>query len=139
MKFAVLASMAALTSAYFTEDRCCEQCPSGKSKYYSIVESKGLCGESCIMPEHYWIYKLLEHGLTEAKTNTPCADNDYPHYTNTDVHEFLNIKASVDFFDKKSGMAISEVEQSEESEKNSSSSSSSSDSDSTEESLPFMQ
>ena len=43
---------------------CCNVCEDPKKKkYYSIVESKGKCGECCMHPTHYRFFKIFEPGL----------------------------------------------------------------------------
>lgn len=88
-----------LHDKYFLNEKCCETCPQGKNKYYSIpILSKDHCGESCIDPDHYYEYKLLEPKLTKAKTNTPCLDMGFT-YQETEEHKFGPIKVNVDIFE----------------------------------------
>jgi hypothetical protein len=67
--------------------KCCSTCPQGQEKYFSIPKFfRHNCGESCIAPEKYDIYKVLEPDLTKADTNTPCADRGFTTYVNTETH-----------------------------------------------------
>lgn len=87
-----------LHDKYFSNNKCCDTCPEGKDKYYSIpILSKDHCGESCIEPEHYNAYRILELKLTKAETNTPCLDKGFV-YENTEQHGFGPVKISVDMY-----------------------------------------
>ena len=82
------------------EPRCCETCPEGTNKYYSIPNKRN-CGESCIAPEDFDKYHKFEPGLLPTDSNTPCADNDYPVYTKTETHgKHTSVEITVDFFHK---------------------------------------
>jgi len=82
------------------EPKCCETCPEGTDKYYSIPNEDN-CGESCIAPEDYNKYHKLEPGLLLAETNTPCPDHDYPVYDHTETHgKHTRFAIAVDFFHK---------------------------------------
>ena len=86
-----------LHSKYF-EKQCCETCPEGTDKYYSIpILMHGHCGESCIRPEDYNKYKLFEPKLTLADTNTPCVDRGFT-YEKTEQHGFGPVKVEVDLY-----------------------------------------
>ena len=55
---------------------CCKSCTvAGQVKYYSIDKVHNMCGECCMKPSQYKIYKIFEPGLTLAQDNTPCADS----------------------------------------------------------------
>ena len=86
--------------ASLTDTPCCVKCDiqDGYIKYYSTVTKNKMCGESCIKEKDYWIFKLFEHNLTKAVDNTPCADENYTVYENTEVHGFGPIKVAVDFY-----------------------------------------
>ena len=88
-----------LHNRYFNS-KCCDTCPDGTEKYYSIpILSKDQCGESCINPENYNKFKLLEPKLTKADTDTPCLDRGYTYYE-TEKHGFGPVKISVDLYKK---------------------------------------
>ena len=87
-----------LHDKFFSTEKCCASCPKGTDKYYSIpILSKDHCGESCIDPDHYTRYHLLEPKLTKATTNTPCLDMGYS-YENTQQHGFGPVKIDVDMY-----------------------------------------
>ena len=81
-------------------NKCCDTCSEGTEKYYSIpIASKDHCGESCIDPNNYRKFKLLEPKLTKADSNTPCLDRGYTYYE-TEKHGFGPIKIAVDLYQK---------------------------------------
>ena len=60
------------------EEKCCDICPSGTDKYYSTpFFFKHNCGESCIKPEDYLKYKILEPALTKANSSHPCQEKGF--------------------------------------------------------------
>ena len=107
-----------------SSSKCCDSCALPAVKYYSINHAFKQCGESCIDPSDYNMYKLLEPGnmdtirnvymsvvlssnnnmfllagLTLAETNSPCADNGYIEYLETVEHgDFTPIQAEVDVY-----------------------------------------
>ena len=86
-----------LHDKYFN-NKCCETCPDGTTKYYSIpLLSKDHCGESCISPDNYYKFKILEPMLTKADTNTPCLDKGFTYYE-TEKHGFGPIQIDVDLY-----------------------------------------
>ena len=88
-----------LHDKYFNK-KCCDTCPDGTEKYYSIpIASNDHCGESCIDPKNYKKFKLLEPKLTKADTNTPCLDRGYTYYE-SEKHGFGPIKIAVDLYKK---------------------------------------
>ena len=87
-----------LHDKYFSTGKCCDTCPEGEDKYYSIpIISKDHCGESCIKPEDYNKYHLLEPQLKKATTNTPCLDMGYS-YEDTEERGFGPVKIAVDMY-----------------------------------------
>lgn len=86
-----------LHDKYFNS-KCCDTCPDGTEKYYSIpLLSKDHCGESCISPDNYYKFKILEPMLTKADTNTPCLDKGFTYYE-TEKHGFGPIQIDVDLY-----------------------------------------
>ena len=82
-------------------EKCCTSCEAPKEKYFSIVYLLGNCGESCLDPNQYWLYKILEPGLRKDKeSNTPCADRGYDHYKYSPTHSAGPIHAKLDMYDK---------------------------------------
>ena len=70
------------------EDPCCEVCPEGMIKVYSIVTFPAHnCGESCIVEKEFWKYKIFEWGLTKAEGRDQhvCVTNNFS-YSETVVH-----------------------------------------------------
>ena len=60
---------------------CCQDCAAPTVKYYSIDKIFGHCGETCIKPSMFWIFKIFEPSLTkDDDSNTPCADRNYTFY-----------------------------------------------------------
>ena len=59
---------------------CCHACEEPLEKYYSVDHIFNNCGEACMDPSKYWLYKLFEPGLEKSDTNTPCADRQYTNY-----------------------------------------------------------
>ena len=94
-----------LHDKYFKKDekndkneKCCEECPKGTDKYYSIP-SKTSCGESCIAPEDYNKIHFFEPKMEKALSKTPCEDNGFI-YKETEVHSALIVKVEVDLYEK---------------------------------------
>lgn len=69
-----------------TEDSpCCKTCSAPLEKYFSVDVPHGFCGEACMDPKKFWIFKIFEKNLTKATDNTPCSEQFTPtggHYTN---------------------------------------------------------
>jgi hypothetical protein len=96
-----------LHDKYFSKKKCCDTCPEGTNKYYSLpVLSKNHCGESCIKPEDYKKFKLLEPKLTKADSETPCFDKGFL-YEETEQHGFGPIKIDVDLYKKENKLKSS--------------------------------
>merc|ERR1719238_792678 len=68
------------------------------SKYHSVDHVMNNCGEACMDPSKYWLYKLFEPGLEKSETNTPCADRKYDDYKDTPTHGFGPIKMTLDLY-----------------------------------------
>jgi len=63
---------------------CCKSCASPLEKYYSVDVPHGFCGETCMDPKRYWLFKVFESNLTKASDDTPCSEQFTPtggHYT----------------------------------------------------------
>jgi len=86
MKASVLvASIATLAQG----EKCCQTCPDGQQKYYSVDMKHGHCGEACIAPSMFHLFKVFESNLTIADGSTgytSCADLGWPVYTETVTH-----------------------------------------------------
>ena len=81
------------------EERCCVECPEGKVKYYSIDTKYDRCGECCIKPSLFKIFKLFEKGLILAE-GTTCESLGYSVYLGTETHGFLVLSATLDKYKK---------------------------------------
>ena len=79
-------------------DPCCLSCTAPLEKYHSVDHIMNNCGEACMDPSKYWLYKLFEPGLEKSETNTPCADRKYDDYKNTPTHGFGPIKMTLDLY-----------------------------------------
>merc|ERR1711865_852109 len=63
---------------------CCKSCAAPLEKYFSVDVPHGFCGECCMDPKKFSIYKLFEKNLTKASDGTPCSEQFTPkggHYT----------------------------------------------------------
>ena len=89
---------------------CCLSCTAPLEKYHSVDHIFNNCGEACMLPSKYWIYKLFEPGLEKSTTNTPCADREYTEYENTPTHGFGPVKMTLDLYAKKKDEEEAEVE-----------------------------
>ena len=45
-----------------------------------------MCGESCIDPKDFDIFKVLEWNLTKSTIDHPCASFGYDNYKETETH-----------------------------------------------------
>ena len=77
---------------------CCQTCEGAQEKYYSIDPIFNLCGECCMKPSWFWVYKIFEWSLNKAETNSPCADRDYTIYKNTPTHGVYPITMTLDLY-----------------------------------------
>ena len=106
MRFSALAAIAAVVSAADPVPKCCTACKDGEVKGYSIIKNVLVdnCGESCINPTYWWVYKVFEWHMvqTEKPDDTPCLDHGYSHYDSTQIHsaEIIPLKVAVDFWKK---------------------------------------
>merc|ERR1711976_187127 len=63
---------------------CCKACTEPLVKYYSVDVKHGFCGEACMDPKNFSIYKVFEKNLTLAESENPCSEQFTPtgtHYT----------------------------------------------------------
>ena len=93
MKFFIFCFLVAAVSSFLTKteptEHCCIACTVvGEEKYYSIDNSHGMCGECCMNPSLYNVYKVFEWGLAkdEKDSATPCADRNYTRYMYSPTH-----------------------------------------------------
>ena len=84
-------------------DLCCTSCTLPKKKYYSIDHRYNHCGESCMDPKDFWLFKIFEPGLAiDETTNTPCKDRKYPKYNSTPTHGVWPVTMTLDLYDQES-------------------------------------
>ncbi|GMH89122.1 hypothetical protein TL16_g11359 [Triparma laevis f. inornata] len=84
------------------EPCCVDACTvEGEEKYYSIDTRHDLCGECCMNPSDFDLYKKFEKGLEKAPDgdDSPCTGFGYPKYTETVTHGAFNIKMTLDLYD----------------------------------------
>ena len=79
-------------------DPCCHDCVEPFEKYHSVDHTFNNCGEACMDPKKFWIYKIFEPGLEKSTTNTPCADRNYTDYRNTPTHGVWPITMTLDLY-----------------------------------------
>ena len=82
------------TQKLSAQARCCATCDTsaGLAKYYSIDHLHNMCGECCMKPSQFWLYKIFEPGLTKATDANPCDGFGYPTYDDTVTHGFGPVK-----------------------------------------------
>ena len=68
--------------------KCCDgPCTApGYEKYYSVDVPHGFCGETCIHPEAYPLFKVFEKNLTKADGPSPCKEQFDPSGTKYSVY-----------------------------------------------------
>ena len=86
-------------------DPCCKTCPDDDDiiMTYSIPKIGGFCGESCMHASDFWKYKIFEPMMQKAANNTatPCLDNGFTKYKETDIHSIPHlISMVVDMYQK---------------------------------------
>ena len=91
-----------------TEGKCCDTCDAsqGLVKYYSTDGVYDHCGETCIKPAEFWLYKIFEKNLTLAPYEHICKDlisnngSHYSVYSSTVSHGIPYIfTATLDLYD----------------------------------------
>jgi len=83
------------------DDMCCQTCADGLQKYYSVDMKHGHCGEACIKPSQFGLFKVFESNLTIADGSTgysSCADLGWPKYSETVTHGF-GLTVTLDLYD----------------------------------------
>ena len=107
MKFVLLALLGTISANFLSLETeptnpalCCTSCTGIKEKYYSIDTNKNMCGEACMNPSHFWIFKIFEKNLAkdENDSNTPCADRKYSVYDSTPTHGIPPITMTLDLY-----------------------------------------
>jgi len=70
-------------------EQCCNECTGSDRKYYSVDAKRNHCGEACIYPGQFALFKAFESNLTRADGSTgykSCADLGWPKYQETVTH-----------------------------------------------------
>jgi len=81
------------------DEPCCNKCTvEGEEKYFSIDKLHDMCGECCMKPSDFAVYKIFEPGLTKAERDDICSSLSYPVYSETVTHGFGPIKMTLDLF-----------------------------------------
>merc|ERR1712086_262630 len=85
-------------------EKFCTDCVAPEVKYFSVDVPHGFCGETCINPNKYFIFKVFERNLTKATDNTPCMEQftptggHYTNYTSTVTHGVPGLKVTLDLY-----------------------------------------
>ena len=83
------------------QEKCCSQCTKGDEvKYYSVDKKYDMCGECCLSPKKFYLFKVFESGLTLAENANPCETLGYTSYVETESHGFLALKVTLDMYKK---------------------------------------
>eukprot|EP00833_Pecoramyces_ruminatium_P010494 jgi/Orpsp1_1/1184526/evm.model.c7180000089887.1 len=98
--YVLLLALVATVAAEKSYIPVCETCPEGQIKYYSVDRLFNRCGECCMEPEKFNLYKVFEIGLTKAEDNNPCEKLGYSEFENAETHGFFNIKMTLDKYRK---------------------------------------
>ena len=92
----------AATGVSAGQPQCCNVCPDGWFKTFSIDTVHGHCGESCIEHEYMFnVYKIFEKNLEMAGSNSEhsCALHGYTKYYETATHGIPHVfSATVDLY-----------------------------------------
>ena len=88
-----------LILAFANSEKCCTSCQLPQVKYLSIDPNFNKCGETCMDPKYFWIYKKFEKWLELATSDTPCLDKNYSTYEKTVTHGVWPITATLDLYD----------------------------------------
>lgn len=85
------------------QPKCCVgACPvEGEVKYLSVDVKTDLCGETCMNPFWYPIFKIFEAGLERAEDgdDSPCTTLGYPKYLETVTHGGFGLYSTLDLYD----------------------------------------
>ena len=96
------------------QPKCCvDECQTeGETKYLSIDTKTDLCGETCMNPFWFPIFKLFEKGLVKAEEgdNSPCQTLGYPKYLETVTHGGFGLYSTLDLYDHADAFRFSNLE-----------------------------
>eukprot|EP00747_Dinoflagellata_sp_TGD_P208908 gnl/TRDRNA2_/TRDRNA2_82347_c0_seq1.p1 gnl/TRDRNA2_/TRDRNA2_82347_c0~~gnl/TRDRNA2_/TRDRNA2_82347_c0_seq1.p1 ORF type:complete len:265 (-),score=24.32 gnl/TRDRNA2_/TRDRNA2_82347_c0_seq1:60-854(-) len=83
-----------------TRAKCCSVCRGSQKKYYSVDRIMGFCGECCMDPKDFWLFKVFEPGLEGPVDNRvdPCSNHDFPRYSETVIHGVGPLSIRLDLF-----------------------------------------
>ena len=82
---------------------CCDSCQEPLQKYFSVDTKHGFCGECCMDPKYFWLYKIFEPTLDQdLSTNSPCSDREYTEYQYTPTHGVWPVTMTLDLYGPKS-------------------------------------
>lgn len=91
------------------QQKCCQICTKEKIKYFSIPKLQNYnCGETCLLEQDYYKYKLFEPELKKAITQNPCLDLGYKKYVKTEKHSKGKLSVNIDFYTNKNLKKINE-------------------------------
>ena len=88
---------------------CCKTCKAPEVRWYSVDNKHGHCGESCMDPKDFWVYKPFEPNLTIADGSTgysSCADLGWPVYLETATHGVWPVRITVDLYNHNAADAV---------------------------------
>ena len=88
------------TSIVSVKEKCCQTCEGELVKYYSIDTKYDRCGECCLNPARFWLFKMFESGLNLAENNNPCETLGYTEYVETETHGIAILSATLDKYKK---------------------------------------
>lgn len=85
---------------------CCKTCEAPRSKYYSVDVPHGFCGETCIRPSLFPVFKIFEPNLTAAAgpNVSVCTSQLTPHahhytvYNGTVTHGVPGLSITLDLY-----------------------------------------
>eukprot|EP00746_Dinoflagellata_sp_MGD_P092071 gnl/MRDRNA2_/MRDRNA2_36450_c0_seq1.p1 gnl/MRDRNA2_/MRDRNA2_36450_c0~~gnl/MRDRNA2_/MRDRNA2_36450_c0_seq1.p1 ORF type:complete len:193 (-),score=25.18 gnl/MRDRNA2_/MRDRNA2_36450_c0_seq1:194-694(-) len=72
-------------------EKCCDSCEPPLEKYFSTDAPHGFCGEACIKPERFPLFKKFEANLTKATSAHPCQEQ----YTPTNTKKYTDYQSTV--------------------------------------------
>jgi len=78
---------------------CCKTCKAPAVLYYSVDTVHGHCGECCMNPSEFKLFKIFEPNLTLAG-NTTCPDLGWPRYSSTVTHGVWPVQMTLDLYDQ---------------------------------------
>lgn len=87
----------ALLGAAAPAGMCCQACSAPRVKYYSVDMKHGHCGECCMNPAEYHLFKIFEPNLTLANGKT-CKSLGFPAYDETVTHGIYPVSMTLDLY-----------------------------------------